>query len=83
MALVFRIESRAHRPPEIATLAVKCERGAGGWCRRSLWRNPPSGIMWQWDGDFERPTIKPSIACQGGCGRHFTITAGVVQGAEG
>jgi hypothetical protein len=42
-----------------------------------------SGDMkrWHWDGNVEKPTITPSVNCngQGGCGWHVTITNGVVQ----
>jgi hypothetical protein len=82
--LKWRIVVRDHGK---AALLVECERGthhgnAALECHRSLWRNPPSApngvaTMWQWDGNVEQPTITPSIDCQGGCGRHFTMTQGV------
>lgn len=34
--------------------------------------------VWHWDGDVERPTLKPSINCVGGCGAHFWITDGIM-----
>lgn len=59
---------------------VQCERGVdrghGTECARSIWKKPAEGCMWQWDGNLEAPTISPSIDCQGGCGRHFTMVKG-------
>ncbi len=49
--------------------------------------NEDSLCVWQWDGNIEQPTIKPSINCisekdgkpTGGCGWHGYITNGVMQ----
>ena len=49
--------------------------------------NPDGLCVWQWDGNMERPTIKPSINCiavkdgkpTGGCGWHGFITNGVIR----
>lgn len=42
-------------------------------------RKTPNDLnIWQWDGNLEQPTIKPSINCVGGCGAHFFITGGVM-----
>lgn len=81
----WRIQPREHGK---ALLLVECQNGAdhGGAapeCARSLWRQPASGCMWQWDGNIERPTITPSIDCLGGCGRHLTMTNGVPLGSLG
>lgn len=60
-----------------AHLRIKCARiSPDGFCRFSLWKKPAANNMWQWDGVVDRPTISPSIACNGGCGRHFTMIAG-------
>lgn len=32
---------------------------------------------WRWDGNFEQPTLTPSINCVSGCGWHGHLTAGV------
>lgn len=32
---------------------------------------------WTWDGNADAPTLTPSIDCQGGCGWHGYLTAGV------
>ena len=37
----------------------------------------PQGKVWEWDGNSDKPTVKPSINC-GGCGWHGFITAGVL-----
>jgi len=34
--------------------------------------------IWQWDGNVDKPTIKPSINCVGGCGWHGWITDGIM-----
>lgn len=39
---------------------------------------PDDLCVWQWDGNVEQPTIKPSINCVGGCGWHGWITSGVM-----
>lgn len=82
----WRIQLREY---DKARLFIECPHGVNHGrevleCERSLWRsppiatgNPPKATMWQWDGSVDRPTIAPSIDCQGGCGRHFTMTAGV------
>jgi Family of unknown function (DUF6527) len=41
-------------------------------------KTPDDLCVWQWDGDVEKPTIKPSINCVGGCGAHFFITTGIM-----
>lgn len=48
-----------------------------------------AGCSWTWDGNLDRPTLTPSINCNGkapdgtptGCGWHGLITAGVMVGA--
>jgi hypothetical protein len=78
----WRIELREHGK---ARLLIECEHGGLDHgrgvreCARSLWQRPAAGCMWQWDGNVEAPSISPSIDCQGGCGRHFTMRAGVPQ----
>lgn len=64
------------RSSDRAFLVVTCEHTPSGRCQWPLWQRPASGTMWQWDGNAEQPTIQPSFDCQGGCGRHFTITKG-------
>lgn len=79
--LVWRIEPR---PGGKAMFFMECplgtDHGRGvAECARSLWSLPAQHPMWQWDGNFQQPTITPSIDCKGGCGRHFTMTKGVPQ----
>ena len=31
----------------------------------AFWVNPPSGPSWNWNGDFEKPTVSPSIRNSG------------------
>ncbi len=40
--------------------------------------NPDDLNVWCWNGSLERPTLKPSINCVGGCGAHFWITDGTM-----
>jgi len=61
-----------------AFLVVKCKTSTMGECRFGLWQRPAGNITWQWDGNASQPTIQPSIACNGGCGRHFSVIAGAV-----
>lgn len=72
--LQWRIEETS---PGRGRFYIACERGVQGECSRSIWSQPAQGVMWQWDGNREQPTITPSIDCKGGCGRHFTMTQGV------
>ena len=77
----WRIELR---DADKAFLYMECEHGTHHGrealeCVRSLWQQPATGCMWQWDGNVERPTITPSIDCKGGCGRHFTMVKGIPQ----
>jgi hypothetical protein len=38
------------------------------------------GHLWRWDGNTERPTVSPSIACQSpGCRLHFSLIAGEIK----
>lgn len=36
--------------------------------------------VWQWDGNYEHPTITPSIRFLSGCKWHGMLTAGVFKG---
>lgn len=78
MADDIRIEPRNDGRPDRAFLIRACP--IKGECMWPLWRKPAEGATWQWDGNYEAPTISPSIDCKGGCGRHFTITGGIVNG---
>lgn len=62
--------------PNRGRLVVACAHSTSGECRWPVWRLPKSGTMWQWSGDADRPSIMPSIDCQNGCGRHFTMNNG-------
>lgn len=59
-------------------IALHCPRF--GICMIEISRAPAEHPVWQWDGNVEMPTIRPSIGCDGPmrCGRHFTITNGVM-----
>lgn len=55
---------------------IECGFSKAGTCHWPAWKREPTGTMWNWNGDFDYPTIRPSIDCKGGCGRHFTIVDG-------
>jgi hypothetical protein len=66
-------------------IALFCPRS--GVCFQHVHEAPngdsPQGRFWEWDGNWERPTIKPSIGCddlQTRCGQHMVITAGTIEG---
>jgi len=69
------VEVRADDPTR-GRLFVTCPFN-GGQCSFSVWQQPAQGIMWHWSGPADKPTISPSISCEGGCQRHFTIIDGV------
>lgn len=55
---------------------TECPRGE---CRFSLRRaagEADGTKWWGWDGNVKDPTITPSVNCNGGCHRHFVMTAG-------
>jgi hypothetical protein len=60
-----------------------CPRRAGSSCSVPVKGEalPTGAGPWGWDGNFEAPTITPSINCVGGCGWHGFITAGKVVNA--
>lgn len=74
--LVLRVEPRDGDPTR-GFLIARCARSKSGECRWPLWAKAPQEPTWQWDGNVSEPTITPSIDCQNGCGRHFTVTRGV------
>lgn len=78
--IVSREQGSAAHPK--AWLRIECPHGRPQpgikalVCSFSIWQGPAGGAMWNWDGNTEKPTIKPSINCHGGCGRHFTMISG-------
>jgi hypothetical protein len=67
-------------------IALHCPRT--GVCFQWVRENVPAGDAdgrryWRWDGNWERPTITPSIGCDDlntRCGQHMTISAGEISG---
>jgi len=49
-----------HSRDEIACLQFTCPCGCGLICTCTVSGNDP-GPRWSWDGNIERPTLKPSI----------------------
>lgn len=72
-------------PPSIE-IVLYCPRS--GTCALHVRQNVPAGDAdnrryWEWDGNWEQPTIKPSIGCDDlstRCGQHMNITAGQIDG---
>jgi hypothetical protein len=67
-------------------IALYCPRT--GVCMQYV-RQAPHGDdcgrrWWRWDGNYEAPTIHPSLDCntKGRCGQHMVITAGDITGVE-
>jgi len=59
------VEVRADDPTR-GRVFVTCPFN-GGQCSFSVWQRPAQGIMWHWSGPADKPTISPSISCEGGC----------------
>ena len=67
-------------------IALHCPRT--GVCLQYVVRQGPAGDWdgkrwWAWDGNYDAPTITPSIGCDDlrtRCGQHMVITAGEVSG---
>lgn len=68
-------------PGEIQ-LAMHCPKY--GVCMIPIHTAEPVHPVWQWDGNWESPTIRPSIGCDNAprCGAHRTITAGCIEGEQ-
>lgn len=79
------------RPP--AFFGFKCPRLEGRHCNYLRIRGGPAddgkGATWQWNGNYDRPTLTPSINClshnpqnpaekYAGCGWHGFITSGML-----
>lgn len=68
-------------PDKVDSLEFRCPR-TGKYCGsilvghkvKPVFGNAPT---WKWDGNFEAPTLTPSINCVSGCGWHGYLTAGV------
>lgn len=67
---------------ESAGLHFVCPCGCGAILGVAF-KNPPEfyGPVWEWDGNKEKPTVKPSIRHMGGCKWHGYLTDGIFQDA--
>jgi Family of unknown function (DUF6527) len=72
MKVVHRIERKGPNDPEFAFFCPGCE--CGHWFKTT-------GVepRWQWNGNFDRPTIKPSIRVRGIVLCHSYVTDGRIQ----
>lgn len=54
-----------------------------GVCFIKIHRNIPDEklLIWQWDGNVEKPTIYPSIKCEDPrrCGQHVNVVEGIIK----
>lgn len=65
------------RCPESETIRLPLSTDPDEDPRRGL-----DGTYWHWDGDSDRPTIKPSIGVGGGSRWHGWLTRGDLEAAE-
>jgi hypothetical protein len=82
------VDERGHPTgtPGSIEIVLFCPRA--GTCAQYVRQNVPAGDAdgrryWQWDGNWEQPTIAPSIGCDDlntRCGQHMTISAGDISG---
>lgn len=63
------------KPSEVAGFAFICPCGCGrhGW----LQFRPGPPPSWEWNGNREKPTLRPSVRQVGGCQWHGWLTDGV------
>jgi Family of unknown function (DUF6527) len=58
-------------------LYVICPCGCGMFMHLPIRTGPKVDGAWQWDGNTEQPTLRPSIRDLGGCRFHGHLTSGV------
>lgn len=64
---------------KVDTLEFTCPR-TGKYCghiRVGYPNKPAQSPSWKWDGDWQEPTLEPSINCISGCGWHGWLKKGV------
>lgn len=67
------------KPEDVHRIAFQCRSEPGRWCSVNL-RGRGHDIenrSWTWNGDFDKPTLSPSINCSDDHCWHGYITAGV------
>lgn len=81
----WRIDAARDGRPATIQIALHCPRT--GVCFQHVHQAPagdlPHARVWEWNGDWDNPTLKPSIGCDDlttRCGQHMVITAGEVTG---
>lgn len=68
-------------PAKVDNLEFVCPR-TGKYCGSIIVGHQvkppePAGHTWKWDGNFEEPTLEPSINCISGCGWHGWLQKGI------
>jgi len=71
-AIEYRLK---YQSDEIAGIGFICPCGCGreGW----LPFRPETSPAWEWNGNKEKPTLRPSVLQVGGCRWHGFLTDGV------
>jgi len=59
-----------------ARMMFLCPCGCGAYLGVSVSGDESKHPVWEWDRNFEKPTIKPSIRFIGGCNWHGFLTEG-------
>lgn len=67
---------RSDAPNLPSRMLFLCPCGCGAHAGIAVRPESGGGPVWQWDGDFENPTITPSIRRIGGCEWHGYLTGG-------
>lgn len=73
----FTFEWKDGNPVAITFSNPDCKM-AHGRCSVHIKRGEPDYPFFGWDGNFEKPTLTPSVGCDHICGWHGHITAGVI-----
>ncbi len=63
---------------EVGYVHFDCPHKPNHSCYVPIRQGEQRGLSWNWDGNIQAPTIKPSIDCKQ-CGWHGFITKGVVE----
>ena len=50
-----------------------------GTCSIEIHKQEAKHPIWHWDGNYESPTISPSIGCDHRCGKHVSVINGDMQ----
>lgn len=60
----------------IVAIVFYCGNGKNRLCEIPIHLDQPFRGTWNWDGNMEKPTLRPSIGCDHRCGWHGSIENG-------